>query len=125
MTGQAEPLAGERFVSLQTFRRTGEPVSTPVWFAPTGDGFVFGTHGDSGKARRIRANPVVRFAASNYRGLERSEYLPGSATILAGADAVAAEEALAAKYGWQWQPFSRLIDCYVKVEPGESRPASA
>lgn len=112
-----DSLHGERFVSVQTFRQSGEPVATPVWFAALGDGFVFGTHSDSGKIKRIRAEPGVRFAAANYRGLERHEYAAGCAEILAGPDAVAAEAALAEKYGWQWFLFSRLIDCYVRVEP--------
>lgn len=112
-----ETLADERFVSVQTFRRSGGPVSTPVWFAADDTGFVFGTHTDSGKIRRIEANPMVRFAASNYRGLERQEYHDGVASVLDGEAAVAAEAALADKYGWQWRAFARLIDSYVRVEP--------
>lgn len=115
-------LENERFLSIQTFRRSGEAVSTPVWFALDGDGLVFGTHRDSGKVRRIGADPKVRYAASNYRGLERGEYRPGTAYLLAGDEAAAADEALAAKYGWQWRPFSRLIDCYVKVVEDLSGP---
>ena len=114
MTAQLE---GERFVSIQTFRRSGEPVATPVWFAPFDGGFVFGTHSDSGKVRRIRAVPAVRFAAANYRGLERHDYVDGHAEVLEGPEAQKAEAALAKTYGWQWLPFSRLIDCYVRVVP--------
>jgi uncharacterized protein len=115
-------LQDERFMSVQTFRRSGDPVSTPVWFALHGDGFVFGTHRDSGKVRRIRADPRVRYAPSNYRGLERAEYRPGTARVLEADEEVAAQQALADKYGWQWNPFSRLIDCYVSVsisDPGD------
>lgn len=110
-----EQLDGERFVSVQTFRHSGDLVATPVWFALFEDGFVFGTHSDSGKVKRIRAEPAVRFAAANYRGLERHDYTEGCAEVLGGDEAVAAEAALSAKYGWQWFPFSRLIDCYVRV----------
>ncbi|HSJ28571.1 MAG TPA: PPOX class F420-dependent oxidoreductase [Acidimicrobiia bacterium] len=109
-------LEHERFMSVQTFRRSGEAVATPVWFALHGGGFVFGTHRDSGKVRRIRSNPSVRYAAANYRGLERAEYRHGSARLLDEDEAIVAERALADKYGWQWNPFSRLIDCYVGVE---------
>ena len=112
-----ESLDEERFVSVRTARRSGETVSTPVWFAALDGGFVFGTHQDSGKIRRIRDNGSVHFAAANYRGLERSEYAPGTAKVLEGEEAEAAEAALAAKYGWQWFPFSRLIDCYVRITP--------
>ena len=112
-----DQLDGERFVSIQTFRQSGKPVATPVWFAECGDGFVFGTHSDSGKVRRIRAEAAVRFAPANYRGLERHDYADGSAEVLGGDEAVEAEAALSDKYGWQWFPFSRLIDCYVRVVP--------
>jgi uncharacterized protein len=112
-----EQLDGERFVNIQTFRHSGEPVATPVWFATFENGFVFGTHRDSGKVKRLRAEPAVRFAAANYRGLERQEYTDGYAEVLGGVQAEAAETALADKYGWQWFPFSRLIDCYVRVVP--------
>ncbi len=61
----------------------------------------------------------MRFAAANYRGLERHDYTNGSAEVLGAADAAAAEAALSEKYGWQWFPFSRLIDCYVRVVPDE------
>ncbi|MFP5332264.1 MAG: PPOX class F420-dependent oxidoreductase [Acidimicrobiia bacterium] len=115
--GTIPQLAGERFVSVQTFRRSGQGISTPVWFAEVGDGFVFGTHADSGKVKRIRNNPKVRFAAANYRGLERSEYADATAVILEAEAAEAADAVLGEKYGWQWFPFSRLIDCFVRVTP--------
>lgn len=110
-------LDGERFVNVQTFRRSGEGVATPVWFAEMDGGFVFGTHADSGKVKRIRNNPRVRFAAANYRGLERSDYAEATAVVLDETEAKEADSVLADKYGWQWSPFSRLIDCFVRVTP--------
>lgn len=115
--GTIRLLDDERFVNVQTFRRNGDGVATPVWFAEVDGGFVFGTHADSGKIRRIRNNPRVRFAAANYRGLERSDYAEATAAVLEEAQAQAADIALADKYGWQWFPFSRLIDCFVRVTP--------
>jgi uncharacterized protein len=43
------PLPNGTYVSLTTFRRTGVPVSTPVWAAPKGDTLVVWTRADSGK----------------------------------------------------------------------------
>ena len=88
-----------------------------MWFAEIDGGFVFGTHGDSGKIKRIRNNPRVRFAAANYRGLERSDYAEAWAVVLDENEAKEADIVLADKYGWQWFPFSRLIDCFVRVTP--------
>jgi uncharacterized protein len=43
------PLSSSTYVNLTTFRRTGVPVSTPVWAAPEGDTLVVWTRADSGK----------------------------------------------------------------------------
>ena len=53
------PLADARFVSLTTFRRSGEPVSTPVWVGRDGESLVVLTPAGSGKVRRLRSDPRV------------------------------------------------------------------
>ena len=52
-------LADHRFVSLTTFRRSGAPVSTPVWVARDGDALVVLTPVGSGKVKRLRSDPRV------------------------------------------------------------------
>lgn len=54
-------LADESFVSLTTFRRSGEGVSTTVWVTadPDGDGLVVMTIDGSGKVKRVRNDPRV------------------------------------------------------------------
>ena len=64
-------LADERFVSLTTFRRTGEPVSTPVWIAANGTDLIVTTPKESGKVKRRRTIPgctCVRVPAPVRRG---------------------------------------------------------
>jgi uncharacterized protein len=53
------PLADARFVSLTTFRRSGEAVSTPVWVGRDGEALVVLTPADSGKVTRLRHDPRV------------------------------------------------------------------
>jgi len=53
------PLADARFVSLTTFRRSGEPVSAPVWVGRDGAVIVVLTPAASGKVRRLRHDPRV------------------------------------------------------------------
>ena len=43
------PLPASEYVSLTTFRRTGEPVATPVWAAADGADLVVWTRTDTGK----------------------------------------------------------------------------
>jgi PPOX class probable F420-dependent enzyme len=52
-------LAEERFISLTTFRRSGEPVSTPVWVGRDGDALVVLTPSGSGKVKRLRSDARV------------------------------------------------------------------
>jgi PPOX class probable F420-dependent enzyme len=52
-------LADERFVSLTTFRKSGEAVSTPVWIARDGDALVVTTPVGSGKVKRLRNDARV------------------------------------------------------------------
>jgi PPOX class probable F420-dependent enzyme len=62
------PLAGEQFVVLTTYRRSGEAMPTTVWFAER-DGKVYITTNErAGKVKRIRANPQVTLAASDRIG---------------------------------------------------------
>jgi PPOX class probable F420-dependent enzyme len=53
------PLADARFVSLTTFRRSGERVSTPVWVGRDGESLVVLTPAGSGKVKRLRNDPRV------------------------------------------------------------------
>jgi PPOX class probable F420-dependent enzyme len=49
-----EQLGRERFISLTTFRRSGEPVSTPVWVVPNGSALLVTTELSTGKIKRLR-----------------------------------------------------------------------
>jgi PPOX class probable F420-dependent enzyme len=52
-------LADESFVSLATFRRSGDAVATPVWVGRDGDSLVVTTPSESGKIKRLRNDPRV------------------------------------------------------------------
>jgi PPOX class probable F420-dependent enzyme len=108
-------LSGERFISLVTFRRSGDRVATPVWFAHESDGIVVGTFANSGKAKRLRHTEKVEIAPCNFRGLVRGAYVPGIAVLLEPSAATGASVALNDKYGWQWDMFGRKLDIYISV----------
>ena len=52
-------LGNEQFLSLTTFRRSGERVSTPMWVARDGDALIMFTPQSSGKVKRLRNSPRV------------------------------------------------------------------
>lgn len=52
-------MATEEFVSLATFRRSGEAVATPVWVARDGDDLIVTTPTGTGKTKRLKNDPRV------------------------------------------------------------------
>ncbi|MFU8841779.1 MAG: PPOX class F420-dependent oxidoreductase [Nitriliruptoraceae bacterium] len=94
-----------RYLSLTTFRRSGEPVATPVWFVPQPDGTVLVyTEASSGKVKRLRHTPACTVAACDARGRLRGE--PAEATAVILDDQVEqVQRRLVSRYGWQARAF--------------------
>lgn len=95
-------LAGHRYALVVTFRRSGEPVPSPVWCALDGpDRLWFESAADSGKVRRLRNDPTVVVCACSMRGRPLGPVIAGTATVIEGDAATRADAALAANVGWQ------------------------
>ena len=96
--------AQARDLSLETFRKTGVGVRTPVWFAQPPDKpvlYVY-TEADAGKVKRIRNNPKVRIAPCNFRGDLRGDWVEACARICDDPqESVVGQQLLRRKYGWQ------------------------
>jgi PPOX class probable F420-dependent enzyme len=99
--------AKAKYFSLETFRKTGVGVRTPVWFAkdPTSPSpagvttFYVYTAPDSGKVKRIRNNPRVRINPCTMRGDLRGAWVDARARICDGAEAAKGQGLLNEKYG--------------------------
>ena len=50
----------QSYLNLESFRRDGTPVQTPLWFAEDDGVFYIYTLANTGKVKRIRRNPRVR-----------------------------------------------------------------
>lgn len=62
-------LVDEKYVSLTTYRKSGEAVATPVWVVGLSDGRLgVWTATDSGKVKRLRNDPRVMVQPSHVRG---------------------------------------------------------
>src|SRR5215831_11628327 len=93
-------LAKEQCIALTTFRKSGEGVMTPVWFALARGTIYVETHGDAGKLKRIRHTPRVTLAPCTYSGKVTGTVREGYAHILSEpGERAAASAALAKKYG--------------------------
>jgi uncharacterized protein len=97
--------ANAKYFSLETFRKTGVGVRTPVWFAqdpPSPAGvttFYVYTAPESGKVKRIRNNPKVRINPCTMRGDLRGAWVDARARICDDAEAARGQALLNEKYG--------------------------
>ncbi|HJZ74540.1 MAG TPA: PPOX class F420-dependent oxidoreductase [Vicinamibacterales bacterium] len=90
--------SGEQYISLETFKRNGQGVKTPVWFVQRDDVFYAYTDADSWKVKRIRNNPRVRVAVCDVRGRVKSAWLDATAAIIDGDERREADKLLDRKY---------------------------
>ena len=102
---------GHHFLSLTTYRKSGEAVVTPVWFVHVGDKLVLMTMLSSGKAKRISHTSRVVIAPCDRTGVLLGEPMEALAHIVPEEGRAAADAALETKYGEQKKGFdSRLTD---------------
>lgn len=96
-------LAAEKFIQLKTFRKSGEAVPTPVWFASQQGKLYIITQANVGKVKRIRNNGRVMLTPCNQRGVVHGQEVEGIAGELAVAEQAQANDLLAQKYGFMYK----------------------
>jgi uncharacterized protein len=106
-----------KYLNLESFRKNGQGVRTPVWFAgdpvsgPPKALYVY-SEADSGKAKRIRRNSQVRIAACDMRGKLLGDWIEARAEIVTGEEAGRGMRLLNAKYA----PWKQLLDFFSKFK---------
>jgi hypothetical protein len=118
-----DALRGQKYCLLVSFRRSGEPVPTPVWFGLDEAGRLYvQTDAGAAKVKRIRADARVRVAPATARGKPTGPLAGGTARVLEAGDGSRAERALEANYGAGRRLYERLIaggtpSVYLEVTP--------
>ena len=70
-------LGDPKYISLETFRKNGEGVRTPVWTVARDGKLLVWSQGGSWKVKRARNNPRVRVAACDIRGNTEGPWVEG------------------------------------------------
>lgn len=98
----------QEFLSLETFRKNGIGVKTPMRFAQEGEALYMWSYG--GKVKRIRNNARVNIAPCKRMGEVTGEWIAGAATLDDSDAAVRhVESLLRKKIGFGFATF-QLID---------------
>jgi PPOX class probable F420-dependent enzyme len=105
------PLARATYIRLSSYRRSGEAVATPVWFAMEGAIVYVETDPSTGKFKRMRRTPRVELAPCTFRGHVTGPTVEGQARIVTDpGEIAAAREALTRKYRVVRSGFNGLVD---------------
>ncbi|WP_035879131.1 PPOX class F420-dependent oxidoreductase [Cryobacterium sp. MLB-32] len=108
MTTALLALGSEEYVLLTTFRKTGDPVKTPVWIVRRSDRLLVSTGGASGKVKRLRHTARIELTPCTARGTARVGAVTVTAQALVHSDADtlnALDAALLTKYGLKYRAF--------------------
>jgi uncharacterized protein len=95
-------LSTHAYINLETYRRNGQAVATPVWFTIDGDKMIYVvTRTETGKVKRLRNNSKVRIVPSGISGQPKGEWLNGIATFATPEQLEHALKQRSKKYGFK------------------------
>jgi len=100
----------EEFLSLETYRKNGQTIKSPMWFAQDNDALYLWTMADTSKVKRIRNNPNVNIAPCKRMGEVTGEWMTAHATIDDSPIVVAQVEAMLLKKVGLFFRIFRFID---------------
>jgi PPOX class probable F420-dependent enzyme len=88
------------YLNLETYRKNGEAMRTPVWFVKDDDLLYVRTITKSGKVKRIRNNPNVKVVLCEADGRITGQWVEGYARLITDpSDAARIEKLFDDKYG--------------------------
>jgi uncharacterized protein len=118
-----QPFATQKYLNLETFKKSGEGIRTPIWFAadPVNDlsnadaKLYCYTVGNSGKVKRIRNNGRVRIAPCDMRGKVTGEWIEARAELVGGTQFRYGMSLLDKKY-FPWKQVLDFFASFVRRE---------
>jgi PPOX class probable F420-dependent enzyme len=77
-----------KYMNLETYRRSGEGIRTPVWFVESGGLLFLLTRSDSGKVKRLRHNAEVKVAPCKMNGDLTGDWSPAEAAFVESEESI-------------------------------------
>ena len=106
---KSKQFSGRSYLNLETFRKSGVGVRTPVWFVEQEGVLYVRTMARTGKVKRIRNNGRVRVVPCGMRGDPLGEWVEAQAELVDSPQAGKVNQLLKQKYGIQ-KTISDLMD---------------
>ena len=108
MENKLEPFLDQKYINLETYKKDGTPIRTPVWFVIDKNLIYVITRDSTGKVKRLRNNQNVRIVPCSFKGEPKNEWVKGAAEKITGDEADKVIKLRKKKYGM----FVRLIGIF-------------
>ena len=108
MGNQLEQFLDQKYINLETYKKDGTPIRTPVWFVIGNDLIYVITRESTGKVKRLKHNQDVRIVPCSFKGQSKNEWVKCKAEKITGEEADKAIKLRKKKYGM----FARLTGIF-------------
>ncbi len=108
MENKLEPFLDQKYINLETYKKDGTPIRTPVWFVIDKNLIYVITRDSTGKVKRLGNNQNVRIVPCSFKGEPKNEWVKGAAENITGEEADKVIKLRKKKYGM----FARLIGIF-------------
>ena len=96
---KTESFSEHKYINLETYRKSGKPVRTPVWFVLFDDLIYVITREKTGKVRRIKNRHDIKIAPCTFSGKPIGAWVLGQANFVKNEEAQKAIHLRKKKYG--------------------------
>ncbi len=99
MKNQLEQFLDQKYINLETYKKNGTSIRTPVWVVIYNDLIYVITRDSTGKVKRLRNNQDVRVVPCSFKGEAKNEWVKGKTEMITGEEADKAIKLRKKKYG--------------------------
>ena len=99
MGNQLEQFIEQKYVNLETYKKDGTSIRTPVWFVIDNDLIYIITRDSTGKVKRLKNNQNVRIVPCSFKGESKNGWINGKAEKITGEEADKVIKLRKKKYG--------------------------
>ena len=110
MGNQLEQFLDQKYINLETYKKDGTSIRTPVWFVIDKDLIYVITRDSTGKVKRLRNNQDVRIVSCSFKGKPKNGWVKAKAEKITGEEADKAIKLRKKKYGMS----GRLVSLFRK-----------
>jgi PPOX class probable F420-dependent enzyme len=110
MGNQLEQFIEQKYINLETYKKDGTPIRTPVWFVIDNDLIYVITMESTGKVKRLKNNQEVRIVSCSFKGKPKNGWVKAKAEKITGEEADKAIKLRKKKYGMS----GRLVSLFRK-----------